>query len=240
MNLGSFRFHAFLSPAIPRRGITQTVGLSIKERECILNNDKRLQDARQYWDDIASSFDDEPDHGLRDPLILATWTQFLQVWLPNTPAKVLDIGCGTGSLSVVLAELGHKVTGIDLSPKMISLAREKAARQGYQIEFRLMDAAFPQLPHNQFDVIVCRHLLWALPEPAQVLQRWAELLKSKGRLLLIEGYWETGGGLHAEQIAEVLPHFFSVFLIQDLIGNPNLWGKVVTDERYAVIADLSQ
>lgn len=58
---------------------------------------------------------------------------------------------------------------IDLSPKMISLAQKKAASQGYQIEFRVMDAAFPQLPHNQFDVIVCRHLLWVLPEPPQVL-----------------------------------------------------------------------
>jgi 2-polyprenyl-3-methyl-5-hydroxy-6-metoxy-1,4-benzoquinol methylase len=204
-----------------------------------LSNDKRLQDARQYWDDIAPSFDDEPDHGLRDPVILASWTQLFKAWLPVTPVNVLDIGCGTGSLSVVLAGLGHKVTGIDLSPKMISLAREKAARQGYPIEFRVMDAAFPHLPHKQFDVIVCRHLLWALPEPAQVLQRWAELLKSKGRLLLVEGHWETGGGLHAKQITEILPPLFTSVLIQDLSDNSKLWGKEVIDERYAVIADFN-
>jgi SAM-dependent methyltransferase len=103
-----------------------------------------------------------------------------------------------------------------------------------------MDAAFPQLPHNQFDVIICRHLLWALPEPAQVLRRWAELLKSKGRLLLIEGYWETGGGLQAKQITEILPPSFSGYMVQDLSDNPNLWGKKVTDERYAIVADLKQ
>jgi 2-polyprenyl-3-methyl-5-hydroxy-6-metoxy-1,4-benzoquinol methylase len=139
-----------------------------------------------------------------------------------------------------MAGLGHKVTGIDLSPKMVSQAREKATRQGYQIEFQVMDAAFPQLPHKQFDVIVCRHLLWALPEPAEVLPRWAELLKPKGRLLFIEGYWETGGGLQAKEISQILTPSFASFFIQDLSNNPNLWGKDVIDERYAVIADLNQ
>ncbi|MFZ5858410.1 MAG: class I SAM-dependent methyltransferase [Chloroflexota bacterium] len=202
--------------------------------------ENRLQDARQYWDGIAPSFDDEPDHGLRDPLILASWTKLLKAWLPNRHGNILDIGCGTGSLSAVLTRLGHKVTGIDLSPKMISLAREKAVRQGYQIEFQVMDAAFPQLPHKQFDVVICRHLLWALPEPAQVLRKWEELLKSKGRLLLIEGYWEAGGGLHAREITEILPPSFSGLMVQNLSDNPNLWGKDVTDERYAIVADLKQ
>jgi 2-polyprenyl-3-methyl-5-hydroxy-6-metoxy-1,4-benzoquinol methylase len=61
-------------------------------------------------------------------------------------------------LSLVLAELGHRITGIDLSPSMISLAQAKAATQGFQIEFHVMDAAFPQLSDQKFDVIICRHL----------------------------------------------------------------------------------
>lgn len=203
-----------------------------------MKNEKQREEARQYWDDLAASFDDEPDHGLRDPLVRASWTQLLGAWLPDPPANLLDIGCGTGSLSVVLAGLGHKVTGIDLSPHMISLARAKAARQGYHIEFRVMEAAFPQLPNNHYGVIVCRHLLWALPEPAQVLQRWAALLKPRGRLLLIEGHWGTGGGLHAKQVTAMLPAAFSAFLIQDLSDHPDLWGKAVSDERYAIVADL--
>jgi 2-polyprenyl-3-methyl-5-hydroxy-6-metoxy-1,4-benzoquinol methylase len=205
-----------------------------------LKDNKRLQNARQYWDDIAPTFDDEPDHGLRDPVILASWTQFLKMWLPDTSVNILDIGCGTGSLTVALARLGHKVTGIDLSPTMISLAREKAARQGYQIEFQVMDAVFPIMSPKQFDIVFCRHLLWALPVPAQVLQRWTMLLKPKGRLLVIEGYWETGGGLHAREITEMLPPSFSSFPIQDLRDNFHYWGKDVADERYAIIADLNR
>jgi len=205
-----------------------------------LNDENRLQASRQYWDGRASSFDDEPDHGLRDSLVRERWTEYLKAWLPYTNATILDIGCGTGSLSVVLAGLGHKVTGIDLSPAMISLAQAKAATHGLQIEFYVMDAAFPRLSHQQFDVIICRHLLWALPEPQQVLQRWSESLKEEGRLILIEGFWANGGGLHANEITEMLPSSFINITVQNLSGNPNLWGRNVTDERYAIIADFGQ
>jgi 2-polyprenyl-3-methyl-5-hydroxy-6-metoxy-1,4-benzoquinol methylase len=201
------------------------------------NYENQLQESRQYWDDVASTFDNEPDHGLRDELIRETWMAFLRNWLPPASVTVLDIGCGTGSLSLVLAELGHKVTGIDLSSAMISHAYAKAAAREFQIEFHVMDAAFPQLPHQQFDVILCRHLLWALPEPEQVLQRWLEFLKPKGRLILIEGFWSTGGGLHAQDIIRMLPATLTAVSHQDLSNNSNFWGGRVTDERYAIIAD---
>jgi len=205
-------------------------------KHSIGNNEKRLQESQQYWDNLASTFDNEPDHGLRDPVIRETWTEVLKNWLPSLHATILDIGCGTGSLSIVLAELGHKVTGIDLSPAMISHAQAKAAAHGLQIEFHVMDAAFPQLSHQQFDVIICRHLLWALPEPEQVLQRWVEFLKQKGRLILIEGFWVTGAGLHAQEIIKMLPSSFINVSVKDLSDNPNFWGGNVTDERYAIIA----
>jgi ubiquinone/menaquinone biosynthesis C-methylase UbiE len=201
-----------------------------------LNDKKRLEDSLRYWDNVAPSFDDEPDHGLRDPFVLETWTNFLQAWLPYTNATILDVGCGTGSLSFVLAGLGHKVTGIDLSLSMITLARMKAATLGFEAEFYVMNAAFPRLTAKLFDAIVCRHLLWTLPEPKEVLQRWAELLKEKGRLILIEGYWGTGAGLHADEIIKVLPASLSDFSFQNLGENSNFWGKDVSDERYAIIA----
>jgi 2-polyprenyl-3-methyl-5-hydroxy-6-metoxy-1,4-benzoquinol methylase len=216
------------------------LGSSFEKEDTRLNDENRLQDSRQYWDERAPSFDEEPDHGLRDSLVRESWTDYLKTWLPYNAATILDIGCGTGSLSVVLAGLGHKVTGIDLSPAMISLAQAKAAKHSLQIEFHVMDAAFPQLSHQQFDVVICRHLLWALPEPQQVLQRWSEFLKQKGRLILIEGFWATGGGLHANEITVIFPLSFINITVENLSDNPNLWGKSVTDERYAIIADLGQ
>jgi 2-polyprenyl-3-methyl-5-hydroxy-6-metoxy-1,4-benzoquinol methylase len=140
----------------------------------------------------------------------------------------------------VIAKLGHRVTGIDLSPSMISLARTKAANRGVQVEFRVMNATSPELPPRQFDAIVCRHLLWTLREPGQVLRRWAGLLKETGRLVLIEGYWESGAGLRAEEIVKILPPSFTVYSLENLSEDASLWGKAVDDERYAIIADKNR
>jgi len=195
-------------------------------------------EARRYWDQAAPTFDHEADHGLHPPVVLEAWTELLRGWLPQKPARILDVGCGTGSLSVVMAGLGHQVTGIDFSPAMIAQAQTKAMVQGKTIDFQVMDGARPTLSSRRFDVIVCRHLLWALPHPEQVLGRWVDLLSVKGRLILIEGFWQTGGGLQAAQILAALPPTVATTSVHDLTTNPDYWGKAVDDERFAIIADL--
>ena len=138
-----------------------------------------------------------------------------------------------------MAGLGHAITAIDLSPKMIAQARAKAAAAGRAIVFQVMDAAAPSLAPGQFDVIFCRHLLWALPQPAAVLRRWAVLLRPSGRLVLVEGRWGTGAGLSASQIVQALPASLSARPVQDLSRQPALWGRPVSDERYVIVADLT-
>ena len=208
--------------------------------DLISDDERQRQESCRYWDEMAASFDDAPDHGLRDPIIREAWTILLNTWLLSPQAAILDVGCGTGSLSVLLAELGHIVTGIDLSPAMISRAEMKAAAAGQQITFHVMDAGLPELAPQQFDAIVCRHLLWALPEFPRVLRRWLNLLKGSGRLVLIEGYWNTGGGLHASEIVAALPPSLTHITVQDLSNQSVYWGGEVVDERYAIIADLRE
>src|SRR4051794_34341132 len=125
-----------------------------------MNDQEKAESTRQLWDHAAATFDNEPDHGLSDPLIREAWRALLVQWLPPAPKRILDIGCGTGSLSLLLAELGHEVSGIDLSPAMIAQAQRKALAAGHPIAFQVMDAADPQLELQHFDLILCRHLLW--------------------------------------------------------------------------------
>jgi 2-polyprenyl-3-methyl-5-hydroxy-6-metoxy-1,4-benzoquinol methylase len=204
----------------------------------MLEHQQRLTESRQLWDDAATAFDDEPDHGLRDPAVRAAWTSLLQQTLPPQ-GTVLDIGCGTGSLSLVLADLGYHVSGIDWSPAMLERAQAKAQASGHAIQFQMMDAAFPQFPPGQFNAIVCRHLLWALPKPDQVLKRWVNLLKPGGRLFLVEGYWHTGAGLHAPDVVAALPDLFTNVIVRNLSAQSALWGGPCPDERYAITADVS-
>lgn len=202
-----------------------------------MSDERRLQHDRAVWDAEAASFDDEPDHGLRDPTVRAAWKALLQSVLPPVPGRLLDIGCGTGSLSVLLAELGWDVTGFDLSPAMISQAETKATAAGHHIRFVIGDAASPALAPASFDALVCRHLLWALPKPEEVLKRWNSLVKPGGRILLVEGFWHTGAGLHADDLLTMLPDTLTNAGVQPLSGQTGLWGKPVGDERYVLFAN---
>ena len=207
----------------------------------------RLPTIREYWNDAADTFDDEVDHGLRDPATHAAWSDLFRQWIP-TPARVLDLGCGTGSLSVLLARQGHRVTGVDLSPRMIDLARAKAAA-GPNADFVVGDASAPDVA-GLFDVVLVRHLLWTLTDPAAALRRWRDLLVPGGRYVLVEGRWAQSagepyadgadslpwqGGVPAEALAAEMRTLAEAVEVHPLT-DPVLWGKPVTDERYVLLA----
>ncbi|MFD5161554.1 class I SAM-dependent methyltransferase [Streptomyces hawaiiensis] len=190
------------------------------------------------WDTEAASFDEEPDHGLRDPEVRRAWAGRLRGWLPGRAGDVLDLGCGTGSLSLLASEQGHRVTGVDLSPAMVTLAREKHA--GRDAVFLVGDAAAPPVGEQRFDVVLVRHVLWALPDPGRALGHWCGLLRPGGRLVLVEGVWGSVEpvGISAERLTGLLAPIAGQVRLERLSGDPRLWGKAVTDERYAVIAQI--
>ncbi|WEH42601.1 trifunctional class I SAM-dependent methyltransferase/NUDIX hydrolase/VOC family protein [Streptomyces sp. AM 2-1-1] len=186
-----------------------------------------------YWDEAADSFDEEPDHGLLDPVVRDAWAQRLQTWLPATACEVLDLGCGTGSLSLLAAGQGHRITAVDQSPRMVEQARGKLAGTGSEV--LVGDAARPPVGDRRFDVVLVRHVLWALPEPAAALETWFGLLKPGGRLVLIEGVW-GGVGVSAARLTALLAPYTERVHHEPLSADSRLWGKDVDDERYAVVA----
>lgn len=194
---------------------------------------------QQYWDAAAATFDEEPDHGLRDPAVHNAWVGLLSAWLPGATRSVLDVGCGTGSLASIMANLGIRVTGVDFSRQMVGRAREKTSGLSPRPTFCVMDATRLALAPRSFDALVCRHLLWALPDRGRLLSNWASLLRRGGRLLLIEGYWSTGSGIHVGELTAELPPAARIVSVEMLGDRTELWGKQVTDERYAVVVDVA-
>ncbi|HXF35587.1 MAG TPA: class I SAM-dependent methyltransferase [Actinomycetota bacterium] len=145
---------------------------------------------RAFWDRDAEIYDRAPAHGISDPGEAAAWRAVLARHLPPPPARVLDVGAGTGSISLLAAELGHEVTGLDLSPGMLERARAKAEARGLRIRFVVGRSEEP--PEGPFDAVVERHLLWTLPDPGRALAAWRTATVPGGRLLLLEGLWGRG------------------------------------------------
>jgi SAM-dependent methyltransferase len=186
------------------------------------------------WDSEADSFDEPADHGLRDPAVRRAWRELLLGVLPEPPARVADLGCATGTLSVLLAGSGYEVDGLDFSPRMIELAERKAQDVG-RVRFLEGDAFDPPLPEEAYDVVLCRHVLWAMPDPAEALRRWLRLLTPTGRLVLIEGRWSNDAGLSAEQTVRLVEGAGrSVSLTR--LTEPKYWGRTIDDDRYLVVS----
>lgn len=191
-----------------------------------------------YWDEMASTYDEGPDHGLRDPVMRQAWRSLLHAQLPPAPAEVVDLGCGTGTLSVLLAEDGYVVRGIDSAANMVAMAQRKVVDTGLpprRATFARGDAAHPPCAPASCDVVLVRHVLWAMPDPAEAVSRWASLVRPGGRMVLIEGTWHTGGGIAAAECERLLSLHTPSVLVQRL-DDPALWGEPLRDERYLATA----
>jgi SAM-dependent methyltransferase len=145
---------------------------------------------REWWDADARTYDAAVSHAVSDPTEAAVWRTVLRDALPEPRVRVLDVGAGTGAMSLLLAELGYGVTALDVSAGMLSKAREKTARRGVEIEFVLGSAMEP--PPGPFDAILERHVIWTVPDPEGALRAWREVAAPGGRLVLLEGVWRSG------------------------------------------------
>lgn len=110
-------------------------------------------------------------------------------YLSNPEMKILDVGCGTGRHAINLATKGYKnITGIDLSPTMISAAQNAAVEKNTQVDFRVCDAR--ELPFkNEFDAALCLcegafGLLESDAENYKVLRAVHKALKKHGIFIL--------------------------------------------------------
>ena len=141
---------------------------------------------RDYWDRDSDTYDETRSHAISDPLEASAWRQALADTLPEPGSKVLDVGAGTGALSLLAAELGYEVTALDLSPGMLGRAELKARERGLEERMRFVVGSGTDAPEGPFDAVMERHVLWTLPDPVGALAQWREV---SSRLVLFEGVW---------------------------------------------------
>lgn len=100
-------------------------------------------------------------------------------------ARVLDAGCGGGLLAEALATRGARVTGVDLAPGMIDVARLHAAESGLDIDYDVvsLDALAEREP-AAFDAITCMEMLEHVDAPAAIFTSFAKLVRPGGDLFV--------------------------------------------------------
>ena len=145
--------------------------------------DDRKEKIAAYWTKRSDSFLEQRRAELHSALADRWLEEIRKYLLEKTPLRILDVGCGTGFFTILLAKQGHQVTGTDLTPDMVANARILAKEELVNCDFEIMDAEHLSFADNSFDVVISRNLTWTLPEAAQAYKEWTRVLKPGGVLL---------------------------------------------------------
>ena len=143
---------------------------------------------RSYWDGRSQTYsiDIYKSQGKAQHL----WKTLLKNTIrTDKNLRILDVGTGTGFLALLFAEMGHNVTGIDISRSMLEKSRQNADRMQLTVDFMHGDAEKLPFEDETFDIVVNRNLLWTLPDPVAAVCEWSRVVKSGGKLVLIDGKW---------------------------------------------------
>ena len=135
---------------------------------------------RRVWDKSASSYDGQMDFVER---LLGKGDR---VWLgERATGRVLEVAIGTGrSLPFYVA--ASSLTGVDLSPEMLSLARRRAEARGLPVDLREGDAQALPVEDAAYDSVVCSLSMCTIPDPAAAIAEMKRALVPGGRLLLLD------------------------------------------------------
>jgi ubiquinone/menaquinone biosynthesis C-methylase UbiE len=177
-----------------------------------VQSDPVKQQVAAHWGRRAGHFDEDFGHSIRTTAERTAWDRIFDLVLAGRSGlDVLDVGCGTGFLSLELASRGHRVTGVDFAPAMLAEARRKAEQQGAAVRFEEADAE--QLPFASgsfFDLVVSRHVLWTLPHPEMAIDEWVRVLRQGGRLAVIDGQFDPGFLTHQRENARTSAEYAEI------------------------------
>ena len=129
-------------------------------------------------------------------------------------SRILDVGCGSGWLSEYFARLGYVVKGIDISPDLIEMSRERVARVAYGVDhetplrctFDVHDIELAPLP-EKFDAVLCYDSLHHFEDEKAVLRHIAAMLNTGGVLFILEGERPTSGSASEAELRGVMRAF---------------------------------
>jgi len=174
-------------------------------------------DIRAYWTKRAETFDLSWGHKIRTDSELEAWCGIIaDHGAHRTGDRALELASGTGEVTRALIRMGCTVDAIDLCDTMIERAKSKHI--GSAVRFHLGDAENTMMPDDTYDLVVTRHLVWTLTDPASALSDWLRMLKPGRRVVIIDGDW-----VNASWRARVLKRLSA--WLDRWKGQPALWDQ---------------
>lgn len=142
-----------------------------------VHRDNITKRSEKFWNLVASKYDKSMKH--LEPLYLKIISNIRQYL--NKSDTVMDYGCGTGAISIEIANQVKRVHAIDISNKMLDIAKRKADEQGIDnVEFIQSTIFDERFKKESFDLILAIGLLHLLKENKRSIERVTELLKPGG------------------------------------------------------------
>ena len=144
-----------------------------------------LEKIREYWNTRSEGYRQQIEKEREEHK-----DEFYKKYFRQIPesASVLDIGCGPGFFSLLLASLGMNVTASDYAEEMLKKAKDLLNRSGFHnVEFCRADAQCLPFADASFDAVVSRTLGWNLEDPESAYKEWLRVLKPGGKLFIFDG-----------------------------------------------------
>ncbi len=145
-----------------------------------MKEQQRIIEEKALWEKIATNYDKQT----------ATYEEAYRLSIEKTRQilknddKVLELACGTGIISLGIADLAKNIIAVDISPKMISVAKEKAKSQSISnVDFQVADGYSLPYEDGYFDVILLFNAIHIVKEPNTLLAEAYRLLKQNGYLV---------------------------------------------------------
>lgn len=132
-------------------------------------------------------------------------------------AKLLDVGCGGGHLALLAAQAGAQVTGIDIFPNLLDMARKRARAQGVSIQFDQGDVETLPYENAHFDVVLSLFSTMFAPRPERTTAEMLRITKPGGRIIMAN--WTPDG--FVGRMAKVITRHYAP---PPIMTSPWQWG----------------
>lgn len=186
---------------------------------------KRIEGERKFWDKVAKQYDNWISEAFSDQYKV---NKSKLSSIINPDDVILEIGCGAGDMAFYLAPKCKKIIGTDLSPDMISVAKNRKLKSEINnISFQVEDSYNLSFSENSFDKVICVNALQVMKEPQKAILEGMRVLKKGGEFASITYLFGESG----------LVEYFKLTKWIIKYGKPKYWHNFKSKELIKVFKD---